>query len=102
MNLELASGRILEMVSEENLRASLDGEEYAILGPNPDTYIQCAQGKERPDDYVLEYQDGSIARHYHAVDGPISMERVRAAFVKYRRGDPSWRFDFEWEKMDLS
>jgi hypothetical protein len=102
MNLELASGRILEMVSEENLRASLDGEEYAILSPNSDTYIQCAQAKGRAYEYVLEYQDGSLDRHYHAVDGPISLERVLAAFVKYRRGDPSWRFDFEWEKMDLS
>jgi hypothetical protein len=102
MNLELASGRILEMVSEDSLRASVVGEEFAILGPNPDTYMQCARRKEPPYHYVLEYQDGSLDRHYHAVDGPIPLERVLAAFVKYLRRDPSWRFDFEWEKMDLS
>src|SRR6476646_4660970 len=102
MNLELASGRILEMVSEDDLRAAVDGEEFAILGPNPDTYIQCAERKEPPYDYVLEYQDGSLDEHYQAVDGPIPLERVLAAFVKYRRGDASWRSDFVWEKMKLS
>jgi hypothetical protein len=102
MNLELASGRILEMVSEDAIRSSIAGEEYAILGPNSDVYMQCAQRKERPYDYVLEFQDGSLDEHYQAVDGPIPLERVLAAFVKYLRRDASWRFDFEWEKMDLS
>jgi hypothetical protein len=101
MNLELASGRILEMVSENAVRTLIEGEEFAILSPNPDVYIQCAERKEPPYDYVLEYQDGSLNEHYQAVDGPISLERVQEAFVKYLHGDASWRFDFEWEKMKL-
>jgi hypothetical protein len=102
MNLELASGRSLEMVSDADLRAAVGGEEFAILGPNPDTYIQCAKRTEPPYDYMLEYQDGSLDRHYQAFDGPIPLERVLAAFVKYLHGDASWRDAFVWEKMDLS
>ena len=101
MNLELASGRILELVSEADLRAAVGSDEFAILGPNPDTYIQCARRKDPPYDYVLEYQDDSLERHYQAVDGPIPLERVRAAFVKYLHGDATWRNDFVWEKMNL-
>ena len=102
MNLELESGRILEMVSEADLRAAIDGEEFAILATSPDTYIQCAERKKPPYDYVLEYQDGSLDQHYQATDGPIPLERVLAAFVKYLQGDGTWRADFVWEKLDLS
>jgi hypothetical protein len=35
------------------------------------------------------------------VDGPVTLDRVVGAFLKYRRRDSSWRSDFRWEKMDL-
>lgn len=49
----------------------------------------------------MEYQDGSLDRHYQAVGGPVPLDRVLAAFLKYLRGDSSWRSDFQWEKMEL-
>lgn len=52
-------------------------------------------------EYVLEYQDGSLSKHYRAVDSPIVLEQVIGAFSKYLRGDESWRNDFTWEKMEL-
>ncbi len=101
MDLELASGRVLPGVTEADLRACIEGEEFAILSTGPNTYIQCAEQNESPYEYVLEYQDGSLAEHYRAVDEPITLDRVVSAFVKYLRGDASWRTDFQWEKLEL-
>lgn len=99
MDLELASGRTIRGVTENDIRSHVEGEEYAILSLKPDSYIQCAEQNESSDAYVLEYQDGSRAAHFQAVDEPITLERVLSAFVKYLRGDVSWRSDFRWEKM---
>ena len=101
MELTLESGRVVPDPTEDDIRSSIEGEEFAILGDDPDTYIQCAEQREPPYEYVLEYQDGSLDRHYQAVDGPITLDRVVAAFRKYLRRDPSWRSNFRWEKMDL-
>jgi hypothetical protein len=100
MELTLGSGRVIPDATEDDIRSLIAGEEFAILGPDL-TYIQCAERREPPYDYVLEYQDGSLDRHYRAVDGPITLDRVTAAFLKYRRGDASWRDDFRWEKLEL-
>lgn len=101
MELTLESGRVVADVTEGDILASIEGEEFAILAADPNTYIQCAEQREPPFGYVLEYQDGSIDQHYQAADGPISLERVVSAFRKYLRGDSSWLSDFQWDKMEL-
>jgi hypothetical protein len=101
MELALESGRVIAEATEHDILSLIDGEDFAILGPDPDTYIQCAEQKEPPYEYVLEYQDGSLDQHFQAVDGPITLDRVISAFIRYLRGDKSWRADFRWEKMDL-
>ena len=98
MELTLESGRVIADPEEDDIQASIGGEEFAILGPDADTYIQCAQ---QGDEYILEYQDGSPDRHYMAADGPIALDQVIAAFVKYLREDPTWQSDFRWERVDL-
>jgi hypothetical protein len=102
MTLQLESGKLIKNVTEADLRRYLEGEEFAILAVDDDTYMQCAEQQDRPYEYVLEYQDGSLHQHYRAVDEPITQERVLAAMAKYLRGDASWRDEFEWEKVDLS
>ncbi len=101
MDLELESGRIIHGATDEDILSHVEGEEFAILSLEPGSYVQCAEQKEPPYEYVLEYQDGSLNAHFQAVDGPISLDRVLSAFLKYRRGDQSWRSDFRWEKMEL-
>jgi hypothetical protein len=101
MELELESGQIIRQVSEDDILDSIEGEQFAILSLDPGTYIQCAEQQEPPFEYILEYQDGSIDEHYRAADEPITLDQVVATFLKYLRGDPSWRYDFQWEKMDL-
>lgn len=101
MELTLESGQIIAEVTENDILSVIDGEDFAILAIDSDTYIQCAEQREPPYEYVLEYQDGSVDRHYQAADGPITLDRVISAFLKYLRNDLSWQSDFRWEKMDL-
>jgi hypothetical protein len=101
VELTLESGKVVRGATEDDILSSIEGEEFAILGVDADTYIQCAEQKEPPYEYVLEYQDGSVDKHFQAVDDPITFDRVVAAFIKYLRQDPSWRSDFKWEKLEL-
>src|SRR5262249_23572936 len=101
MDLELESGKVIHAVTEEDILGNVEGEDFAILSLDPTTYMQCAEQREPPYEYVLEYQEGVLEEHYHAVDGPITLERVLSAFLKYLRGDSSWRADFRWERMPL-
>jgi hypothetical protein len=75
-------------------------EEFAILSTDENTYIQCARTDTQ--DYVLEHQEGSVQRHYRATSSPIRRDEALAALVQYLRGDPSWKADFGWEKVDLA
>lgn len=101
MQLEFESGLVLKDPTEKDL-ARIADEEFAIISREGWTYMQCAQNSdESSGEFVLEYQEGSLDQHYHAVDGPVTLERVKAAFGKYLRGDASWRDDFEWERMVL-
>ncbi|WP_422928378.1 hypothetical protein [Singulisphaera sp. PoT] len=102
MDLDLESGRKIHQATEDDILAYVEGEDFAILSQDEDSYMQCAEQHEPPYEYLLEYQDRSIEQHYRATDEPISLDRVLSAFLKYKRGDESWREDFQWEKMDLS
>lgn len=101
MDLTL-SDRTIHRVGENDMVAWIEGENgYGILSPIEDqmTYIQCAKQDEQM--YHLEHQDGSLDKHYRAVDEQIPLDRVLSAFRKFLHGDASWRTDFRWEKMDL-
>jgi Peptidase family M50 len=100
--LVLASGRVIREPTEKDILSSIAVEEFAILGTDL-SYIQCARATTAPlCDYLLEYQAGSLDQHYLATDGPITLERVVSAFVKFLRRDWSCLSDHRWEKMDLS
>jgi hypothetical protein len=101
MDLELESGRIIRGATEDDIRTHVEGEDYAILSADSNTYIQCAERRDAPNKYEIEYQDGSLHEHYRAADGPVTMDQIISSFVKYLNGDSSWRSDFQWERMDL-
>jgi hypothetical protein len=101
VELTLPSGQVLADVTESALGAVIEGEDFAILGIDPHYYIRCAKRREPPSEYVLEFQDGSIAQRYQAIDGPITLGRVLSAFIKYLRHDRSWQSDFQWERTEL-
>jgi hypothetical protein len=101
VDLELGSGRVVPNATEDDILGLVEGEDFVILSIDSNTYIQCAEQQAPPYEYVLEYQAGSLDRHYLAADRPITLDRVISAFLKYLRGDESWQTDFEWEKMKL-
>lgn len=102
MKLEVESGRKIQTITEEEILTCLEEELFTILSRGAYTYLQCAAREEDPFEYILEYQEGSLDRHYQAIDQPITLERVMACFVKYLNWEESWKDDFEWELIDLS
>jgi hypothetical protein len=101
MDLTLESGAVIRDATEQDIRGRIEGEEFAILAADDDTYLQCAKQNDEPSDYVLEFQEGDLGHHYRAVDDAVPLDRVITAFIKYLRGDESWQSDFEWQRMEL-
>ena len=101
MELTLESGAVIREATERDIRGRIEGEEFAILAADDDTYLQCAKQNDEPSDYVLEFQEGDLGHHYRAVDDAVPLDRVIVTFIKYLRGDESWQSDFEWRRMEL-
>ena len=101
MDLTLESGAVIRDATEQDIRARIEGEEFAILAADDDTYLQCAKQNDAPSAYVLEFQEGDLGHHYRAVDDAVPLDRVITTFIKYLRGDESWQSDFEWQRMEL-
>ncbi|HET6897060.1 MAG TPA: hypothetical protein VFK70_01890 [Vicinamibacteria bacterium] len=101
MNLTLESGSVISSATERDLRDRIEGEEFAILAADQHTYLQCAKQNDAPNAYVLEFQEGDLANHYRAVDDAVPFDRVIATFIKYLRGDESWKSDFVWQRVEL-
>jgi len=101
MELTLESGAVIRDATEQDLRGRIEGEEFAILAADEDTYLQCARQNDAPSEYVLEFQEGDLGHHYRAVDDAVAVDRVIATFIKYLRGDESWKSDFTWQRIEL-
>jgi len=112
MRLTLENGTAYENPDATEIESALRSlswatdNSFAILERTDLTYMQTAQEDDPnvdPQDpfFVLEYQDGSLDQHFHAVDRPIRLGRVIEAFVQYARDDTAWRQAFEWEQVDL-
>lgn len=95
MYIEFASGIVKHDPKRRDLNR-IGEEEYTILSRTPRTFIQCCINDDPPYGFTVEYQAGSVDKHYIATDEPIALKRVITAFSKYLRGDPSWRQCFEW------
>jgi ribosomal protein S18 acetylase RimI-like enzyme len=90
--------------SSEALRAvipALAGQEnpYAILsGSDPMTFMQALW---TPTGHVVEYQEGSVGRHYRTVHRELSAEDVIAAFQSYASGESAWRTMFDYQRVEV-
>jgi hypothetical protein len=100
LELALPSGRVIADVTENAIRPAIEGEAFAILWVDRHHYIRCARQPEPPFELFLEYQNGSIASQYAAVDGPMTPGRVLSAFLSNLRRDNSWQPDFQWERVE--
>jgi uncharacterized protein (DUF2249 family) len=96
--IEATSKSIAEVIA--SLREQKEGDRFAILsGDDPQVYIQTLS---TPEGFQLEYQDGSIAQHYHCTRENLSADEVIEAFGDYLAGDVFWKRRFQFECRDLT
>lgn len=89
-------------IIDEFEKFGTDSDDFVILSKNDMNYIQAALSDyEGEDGLLLEYQEGSLDKHFNTVDSNISKEDVLSAFLKYLKGDSSWKERFIWEKTIL-
>lgn len=105
MKFETELAGISENPTEEQILTgldSIDGDEcnFAILSSDDMTYVQTAG--DPAIGFVLEYQKGSLAKHYRVKNQELSLDEIKKAFIAYSKGDVSWIDTYEWEKENLS
>lgn len=104
MQLEIGTGLRIDDPSASQIAhelAALPGgiDSYAILSQDDLTYLQTAGGSS--DGFSLEYQEGSIDRHYRSPQNDLPLATVIRAFQLYAAQDSSWRSLVAWERDDL-
>lgn len=79
--------------------ASLDGDRHVLvtLGRSEVTYLQASGSAQTG--LALEYQDGSLDRHYTSGAPTLPLEAVTDIFQRYAREDESWRHGVRWEHV---
>jgi len=79
--------------------ASLDGDRHvlATLARSDVTYVQASGSAQ--NGLALEYQEGSLDRHYRSGAATLPLETVTDIFQRYARADESWRDVAPWEHV---
>ncbi len=76
-----------------------EGDSFAILSKDDMTYIQTAGGPN--SGFILEYQDGSLDKHFTCTNQNLTAAQVVNAFQSYTKQDGRWQQEFEWETAGL-
>ncbi len=103
MLLELENGETVEdpdpdAVAEAVRGLQFPGDKFAILDNGEGGFMQAYLLED--GDFTVEFQEGSLTRHYRAPFA-ASVEEVVDAFRSYVVGDNVWRTAFEWKKLWL-
>lgn len=101
MELKTASRISSKNVTEEELINAFEDDvgrgDFIILSQSEEVYIQAAG--EGDDPYVMEYREGDSDHHFQCTQ-KLPKANVQSAFMKYLRGDDSWKTDFEWKQFE--
>ena len=88
-------------VTEEELVNAFQDDvgrgEFIILSQSEEVYIQAAGEGDEP--YLIEYREGDEDRHFQCTQ-KVPKANVQSAFMKYLKGDDSWKTDFEWKPLE--
>lgn len=100
MTLDICNEKTIAAPTVQQIRDAVlnlepSGEGFLILGPEDMTYIQVAGAKNAGFD--LEYQEGSLDRHYRATRTDWSSEAVIEKLCQYADGDLGWKDGVDWE-----
>jgi hypothetical protein len=68
---------------------------FAILESDDMTYIQTAM--ENTQEFVLEFQDGSLDKHYQT--NVETLLEVMAAFQGFLEAREDWKRTIDWQKI---
>ena len=92
-----------QMVTQEVIENLANGVEISVILVDTDapdngmTYVQAITDED--DVYILEYQDGSLDRHYFC-SSEISIDDIVRVFVLYLDANPEWQMGLHWEKLN--
>ncbi|MXY20599.1 MAG: hypothetical protein F4Y49_04600 [Dehalococcoidia bacterium] len=92
-----------QLVTQEVIENLTNGVEIPVILVDTDvldnglTYVQAVIDED--DVYILEYQDGSLDRHYFCTS-EISVDDIVHTFVLYLDANPEWKTGLCWEKLD--
>ena len=78
------------------IQAQMLRDEKHVWDPYSDQFVEV----EGDVDILLEYQDGSIERHYFCVED-IDIQRLTQIFIHYLHSDEQWKTQLEWEHLPL-
>ena len=99
MDLTTALGT-QENITEQNLLSLFEQfsaeHQFIILEPPVNGFMQTTEAEA--GSFVLEYQEDH--QQFQCVGTPSKSE-VQATFLKYLKGDPSWKTDHGWKPLDL-
>lgn len=103
MKLENSFEEIIKDPSEQDIRNMFEGfgendmDDFIILSKNNMNYIQSAIGEKEEEGFILEYQDGSLDKHYIATDRDLELNRIIEIFISYNSGEEKWKSELQWE-----
>jgi hypothetical protein len=103
MKFERSDISMINQVSEADIIAEFnkfgeDIDDFVVLSKNDMNYIQAALSDFEEEGLILEYQEGSLDKHFHATETNITKDQVLATFLLYLKADASWKEQFSWEK----
>ena len=103
MKFERSDISMINNVSEAEIIAEFNkfGEEnddFVVLSKNDMNYIQAALSDYEGEGFILEYQEGSLDKHFSATDNNISKDVILSVFLAYLKGESAWKEQFNWEK----
>jgi hypothetical protein len=70
---------------------------FAILESDDMTYIQTAM--EKAQEFVLEFQDGSLDKHYQTK--VEDLHQVVTEFQGFLEAREAWKQTIDWQKVDV-
>jgi hypothetical protein len=85
-------------INEEFNKFGEENDDFVVLSRNDMNYIQAALSDFEGEGIILEYQEGSLDKHFSATDKNISKEVILSVFLAYLKGDAAWKEKFDWEK----
>ncbi len=78
-----------------------DLDDFIILSHDNFNYLQVAIGEEMDAGFIVEYQSGSLEKHFEIDELEIDENKIFDIFSSYLEGSTYWDQDIKWKKMEL-